>query len=250
MAWIYLAELEVFQSAYLHGYPQPLIVRQTDTARESYCRAWHRGKSEKPQYGMTLEPSRADTWAEKPLTLSTEDSPARTSALLGLRRAWRESEAAYSSRCSVLLGSFDRNSSSLKMSQGSLFQDLEELSLSLPYSVMWDEQDLWELATLEPGIPAIDSGYVPGGKLWPTLIATDGSKGGPGARYGNGSLKIGAILGGPVNPTWAEWYMGYPAAWTELLDWVTAWCPSARKKPLEIWSGSDLTQQGDSKDGR
>lgn len=25
-------------------------------------------------------------------------------------------------------------------------------------------------------------------------------------------------IGGPLNPTWCEWYMGFPAGWTELGD--------------------------------
>ena len=34
--------------------------------------------------------------------------------------------------------------------------------------------------------------------------------------------------GGPLNPEWCEWFMGFPIGWTELAHWAT---PSSRKSP-------------------
>ena len=39
----------------------------------------------------------------------------------------------------------------------------------------------------------------------PTLVAKDAESGAPGD-------------GGPLNPTWCEWFMGFPLGWTELGD--------------------------------
>jgi len=36
-------------------------------------------------------------------------------------------------------------------------------------------------------------------------------------------------IGGPLNPTWCEWFMGFPAGWTELEDSGTP-SPRSRRK--------------------
>ncbi len=52
--------------------------------------------------------------------------------------------------------------------------------------------------------------------IWPTPTKSDGM-GGPGrgkAKQGGDNLRTSA--GGPLNPTWVEWLMGWPIGWTEL----------------------------------
>lgn len=106
--------------------------------------------------------------------------------------------------------------------------------------------------SLLPTLTASTGGPEPEGKtgrklvtLLPTLIATDAAKGGPGARGSKGDLKLPAAvalmptllvrdwrsgkpcqasnsrplpeaIGGQLNPTWCEWFMGFPIGWTEL----------------------------------
>jgi hypothetical protein len=45
-----------------------------------------------------------------------------------------------------------------------------------------------------------------------TLRATDANRGGKNANNKHGDL----IVGGPLNPTWTEWFMGFPLGWTAL----------------------------------
>lgn len=57
-------------------------------------------------------------------------------------------------------------------------------------------------------------------KLMPTLTASDATGGFcdpnmvPENRQGAQSLK--EVTRGPLNPTWLEWFMGFPAEWTAL----------------------------------
>jgi len=82
--------------------------------------------------------------------------------------------------------------------------------------------------------------------MWPTPSARDWKDVGQG-RYGRGQLpeavresfktptsapfshggsggelhKQVAPSGGPLNPTWVEWLMGFPTGWTDLPHWET-----------------------------
>lgn len=50
--------------------------------------------------------------------------------------------------------------------------------------------------------------------LLPTLtVKGNYNKRGPSARSGDG---LATVIGGSLNPTWSEWYMGFPLHWTEL----------------------------------
>jgi hypothetical protein len=68
----------------------------------------------------------------------------------------------------------------------------------------------------------------------PTLQAHDSVKGNAkrfrkdGTKHGAANLKMKSADsdGGPLNPAWCEWYMGFPIGWTELEDSET---PSSRK---------------------
>lgn len=83
-------------------------------------------------------------------------------------------------------------------------------------------------------------------RMWPTPLASDGAKGGPNQRGSKGDLRLSsavrlfptptcqdaknngapsqmerntkplnAEIGGPLNPTWVEWLMGWPLGWTD-----------------------------------
>lgn len=68
-------------------------------------------------------------------------------------------------------------------------------------------------------------------KQWPTLKA---SPSGPDYarrnRQGSGGDDLITTVGGSLNPTWAEWFMGYPLGWTELESWATRWFRSKRER--------------------
>lgn len=305
MGWIYLAELGAFNSAYLHGFPQSLIVRLTDTARECFCREWPTGRSQKPQYGTISEPSAANPFFrtsrrirnEKRSILFREDSRARTSVMRALVLAWKEKEA------DLLQNSSDssRNSNQLSFfSKMSLESEEEE---QMPSRKDWPSFGmivggrLFQPKNLEPRIAGtVGSSLLPtptasqygtGGNgirkgtqkqvvslstmartgqwptptvkgnhnrkgasnksgdglatkvrslRWPTPCASEGAKGGPGRKFGDGSPTLSSLsiaVGQKrfLNPLFVEFLMGYPAGWSVLEDWVTPWYRSRRGKP-------------------
>ncbi len=59
---------------------------------------------------------------------------------------------------------------------------------------------------------------------WPTPTSRDRGADAPN-RAGGPSLSAN-LVGGQLNPTWVEWLMGFPLAWTDLGDSAT---PSSRK---------------------
>lgn len=99
-------------------------------------------------------------------------------------------------------------------------------------------------------------------KMWPTPLATDGSKGGPNQKGGKGDLRLssavhqfptptatntkahhmrGADNGkerearsygetGQLNPNWVEWLMGWPLGWTDLKPLATDKCRNAQRR--------------------
>ncbi len=58
--------------------------------------------------------------------------------------------------------------------------------------------------------------------FWPTPLASDADKGGlrPWAarkRLDSGHMiHLNEAIGGPTNPEWEEWLMGFPAGWTDV----------------------------------
>ena len=68
--------------------------------------------------------------------------------------------------------------------------------------------------------------------MWPTPQAHDTAPGNPArvGRFGtkHGGRNLNDEIGGQLNPTWVEWLMGFPLAWTDLGAWAT---PSSRKSP-------------------
>jgi hypothetical protein len=101
----------------------------------------------------------------------TEDFPAKTSALLELEKAWKEAEAAYSSRSCDSLMYYDHNSSSWKMCQQSLLEDLLPLPKKLPKEAMIRDGVLYPLVKLAHPIKEKDGGYLA------TPTASDSSRG-------------------------------------------------------------------------
>jgi hypothetical protein len=73
----------------------------------------------------------------------------------------------------------------------------------------------WERQTLERDIAESDCG------LLPTLTARDFKSDSctPEFRATRDAMTMGKtlpwVLGGLLNPTWCEWFMGFPLGWTE-----------------------------------
>ena len=52
--------------------------------------------------------------------------------------------------------------------------------------------------------------------MWPTPTAHNAKKGAYPAEYERNMPTLAAQAGGPLNPTWVEWLMGWPLGWTAL----------------------------------
>jgi DNA (cytosine-5)-methyltransferase 1 len=63
--------------------------------------------------------------------------------------------------------------------------------------------------------------------MWPMPRANCGNGIGRGPNLGGANLQT--ECGGPLNPTWVEWLMGYPPGWTVLKDWATRSSRKSRK---------------------
>lgn len=71
--------------------------------------------------------------------------------------------------------------------------------------------------------------------FWPTPKAKDGARGGmtEEALYrrlaaSSTAVDLGDAVGGPPNPTWVEWLMGFPTGWTDVAHSET---PSSPPSP-------------------
>lgn len=56
--------------------------------------------------------------------------------------------------------------------------------------------------------------------LWPTPTARDSTRG-RGREAAEKGRPLSEVLGGPPNPPWIEWLMGFPAGWTDFMPWGT-----------------------------
>ena len=152
---------------------------------------------------------------------------------------------------------YDPDTHSLRTHQCSLLEDLMSSCQTLPAWGLMRDGECWEQPTLELRIRGTESG------LWPTPTASSngpskvGSKNPRGIHSGNAlatavswrtptvndsksngtasqqnrqSPNLNAQVGGPLNPTWVEWLMGWPLEWTDL-------------KPLEMDKFQQWRQQ-------
>jgi hypothetical protein len=166
---------------------------------------------------------------------SAGDSPARTSATQESVPDWMANVLGCGANIGALLARYDRNSSSWKMSQLSLFEDCSQSSETLPRCGTTRNGACWELTPLDRRSIVSDSGW------WHTPTTRDfkGQSGlGNRQRRGRGSrLHIANLcdqlvdIGRPDlirSYTFREWLMGLPIGHTACDAWVTQ---SSRKSP-------------------
>ena len=207
-------------------------VKSTDTAKPYYCHVCQKAKSHSHPFGMTCGHCQPINSIEKlPSTLYQAASHARTLALREMEKAWKESEAVFSSRSLDSQIHFDQDSSSWKTCQRSLFGGEFESLMNLPQSGMTVGGQWYQPPNLEPPILDRDSFY------WPTPTAHDARMGknfNLETSHDSLSRTIKKTHGpGLLNPVFVEWLMGYPLGWTELKDWAIQWFQSKPGKPLK-----------------
>ncbi len=120
----------------------------------------------------TFETLQQSDWLQTELELmsSQEDSPAKTSQPLEDKQVLKVSAVDYGQSAPVLLGSFDRDTQSLRTSQTCLMENgelgLSEYSGTFPRSGMMRSGTVYQLPNLARTITEIGSG------LWPTPDTT------------------------------------------------------------------------------
>ena len=232
------------------------------------------------RFGMTCSPL-TDDHGEAVLTWCLEASLARTSASQAKALESMESDPACGDTWRGSFARLDRDSSSWKTRQPSLFEDLIECSVTWPrwgtmrngacsertmpvLRTSANESGLWPTPVADgdratncaqggtslgfavrmwptPRTTGLDGGSnsrkaAKARGMWPTPTAGDAkssgsrntanSKAHPGISLTDAVRNDGGTGrtegGGPLNPTWVEWLMGWPLGWTDFAPLETA----------------------------
>ncbi len=274
MVWIYLAESADSPAPYCRGCDPSPTVKTSDTLRPFFFHGWRTAPFPPRPSGTTCEHSHGTGIYPESIS-SMGASLVRTLAVQVAERAWMARALSFSLRLFDSFARFDRDSSSWKTFQPSLFEGSIESPPQWPRSGMTVAGTAYELSTWERRTLETDGGYLPtpmakssgtnkgGGAgrvgplrpsletmartgCWPTPKASDGGRGirtpdGAAreiARHGKNRCDLAtAVGGGKLNPPWVEWLMGYPSGWTACADWATPWCRNVRAKPSKDSAG-------------
>ena len=146
------------------GSLQSLTVKKSHTLKPSYFQECQKVNYQLRQYGTTSQLLMGLTFSSilDPSTSSKQDSPAKTSVLLAMERAWKESEADYFSRLCGWPKKSSPRSYFLKTSKQSEHEDSEKLGKNWPASGMIVDGILYPLKKWEQIISE------KGGSVWPT----------------------------------------------------------------------------------
>ena len=72
-------------------------------------------------------------------------------------------------------------------------------------------------------------------KMLPTPTCNDAKNNGAASQHERNSPPLNAIAGGPLNPAWVEWLMGFPLGYTDCVPSAMQLCP---RSPTKSGSGS------------
>lgn len=260
MAWIYLAESEDSHSLLSRGLSRSRIVNRTDTLNPYYFPGCKQANCLWLRFGMTFEPFSVNTYLSS--TSYTADFHARTSALQAVGRAWKESEAVFIGNSTGSSKSAGQLSFLSKIAQPYEQGDYLQWPDPLPRSGMIYGGQFYQPPQLGPHTAVTAASCLPtltvteygtnqgGGAgrvgkvrmslqtmarkgLLPTLTRRDAEsikKLTRGKNASKGGTPLPIAIGGPLNPEWTEWFMGYPIAWTALEPWATQWFRAKRAR--------------------
>jgi len=193
------------------------------------------------RFGMTCEPLTADRGAAL-LTWYLAGFHAKISAQPAKEMALTVSEVGSGRKWLGLLARYDQDTLTWKTPQCSLVEGLDEFSETWPRWGSMRNGESWERATAVPRTEESESGFWPtptvcgnynrpgasatsgmglatAVKLWPTVCARDFRYPGKSRLERTGSKSgdvLPQVVGGPLNPDWCEWLMGWPIGQTEL----------------------------------
>jgi hypothetical protein len=214
--------------------------RSTSIASGFLCSAKMTESLSRSRSGRTSEHSTGnpglDAWIS-----SQAGSRARTSVRPEKAQESTGNDQDFGWRWHGSFAKYDPATSSWKTRQCSLLGGLEEFSETWPkWGLMRDgeclerltlaprtcvnEYGLWQTLTADDAIQRKNGKWNSRGEpklsaqvRFPTLTCHD-RKGRSGAKRGrnaNGGPTLTMVVGGTLNPTWCEWFMGFPMGWSE-----------------------------------
>lgn len=248
MSYIYSRALvEEYSAANCSDIDASALLSENHTPKPSW---WH-DKTMEPsrhsRFGMTYAPLTESLGADL-LTWFAEDSRAKTLALQETEPDWTAKGQGYGQKWLGLLAKYSPDTHSLKTAQLLLLEDLTEFCVTLPRWGLMLDGELYPQPMLMPTTCEKESGYWPtptvcgnynrpgvsetsgmglasAVRLWATPCARDFRYPGKSRLERTGG-KQGECLpqqvGGPLNPNWVEWLMGWPIGQTELKPLETA----------------------------
>lgn len=228
MSWIYSQALAVAYSATKSTGGEPSAPSSvTHTHKPCLSRDKTTDRLSPSRYGPTCERLTADRGAEL-LTVYLAAFPVR---IFPLREHAKESTAIDLDSGGSLPASFAKfcpDSCLWKTPQLSLLADSIACSVTWPRAGMMLRGACWERPTWAPRISAIACGLsgdglttankqqtAPAIAMLPTPTCQDASNNGGPSQSDRNSLPLNAVVGGPLNPPWIEWLMGWPIGWTD-----------------------------------
>ena len=261
---------------------------------------WRNDKTMEPlslsRFGATCAVL-TDARGEELLTLYLAGFRARTSAQQGKAQGLTEQGQGFGEKWHELSVRYDRATSSwrthrclwdevlsacsLTLPKWGLMRDgvlLERMTLALPTAA--NDAGLWRTPTVgmlnadrakdpeytarkeSKGQTITLADQVKNPRMWPTPLATDGSKGGPNQKGGKVDLRLSSAVHqfptptatntkahhmrgsdngkerearsygetGQLNPSWVEWLMGWPLGWTDLKPLATDRCRNVQRR--------------------
>jgi hypothetical protein len=144
-------------------------------------------------------------WPSSRWTSSRAGFRVRTSLTLAVVPALKASTADYGLSSPVSFAAFDPASCSWRTRQASLFGGWSE------FSATWPQAGTTRSGTASRLRPLAPRSYERALGFWPTPVASERRRTTP---YSQGGQSLTYVLGGPPNPTWVEWLMGFPEGWT------------------------------------
>jgi hypothetical protein len=144
------------------------------------------------------------------LTLSQEDSHARTLAAQEKERDLAESAADYGAKCGESLAKYDLHTRSWRTRQCLLFEDSTECLEILPRWGMMRNGELFRRQIAALPMSGKEYGFLP------TPVKHDQKDACYPSEFRRNTPPLSTHAGGRINPEWHEWLMGFPINWTAL----------------------------------
>lgn len=236
-------EAESLGICYADTYP-PALLKLIPIADESCLPGSATESSHGSRFGTTSGPSTGCPGSAAS-TSSPEGSLAKTSVPLGGARESTELKADSGQAWHGWFAKWNPPTCSWKTAHYSIFGDCTDFSETWPKWGLMRNGECWVLSTplpltsvsergLKHDIPTPTVACAKGGQTsrsgkrknelllggyvrrYPTPTAQDAKNNGGPSQSERNSLSLNATIGGPLNPTWVEWLMGWPIGWTDL----------------------------------